>query len=56
MKLTPPKNVTFLVALVLFVLGLLGTFGKVALLASYNPWLFIVAFIVLALSVMLRDL
>jgi hypothetical protein len=56
MRLTPPKNVTFLIAVVLFVLGLLGTFGKVAMLASYNPWLFIAAFVVLALGVMLKDL
>jgi hypothetical protein len=55
MKLTTPKQITFLVAVVLFVLGLLGTFAKVAMLASLNPWLFIAAFVVLALGVMLRD-
>lgn len=56
MKLTTPKNVTFLIAVVLFVLGLLGSFGKIAQLASFNPWLYIAAFVLLALGVMLRDL
>jgi hypothetical protein len=56
MKLSPPKNVTFLVAVVLFLLGLLGTFADVAALADFNPWLYIGAFVVLALSVMLKDL
>lgn len=56
MKLSPPKNITFLVAVVLFFLGLLGTFGSIAALASFQPWLFVAAFVVLALSVMLKDL
>ena len=55
MKLSSPKNITFYLAVLLFVLGLLGTFAKVAVLASFQPWLFIGAFVVLALGVMLKD-
>lgn len=39
MKLTPPKNVTWWIALVLGVLGLLGYSGSLAGLSAYAFWL-----------------
>lgn len=56
MELSPPKNVTFLIALVLFILGVLGTLAKVALFAPFGAWLLIVAFVLLALGVLLKGL
>ncbi|HNX46535.1 MAG: hypothetical protein VB029_06545 [Anaerolineaceae bacterium] len=56
MQLSAPKNVTFLVALVLFVLGLLGQFSILAAVAAYAGWLLIAAFVVLALGVLLKGL
>ena len=56
MRLSPPKNVTFLVAVILFFLGMVGTFGNVAVLTSFDPWLLVAAFVVLALGVMLKGL
>ncbi len=39
MKLTPPKNITWWIALGLGVLGLLGHFRTVAALSPYAFWL-----------------
>jgi|MTBAKSStandDraft_2_1061841.scaffolds.fasta_scaffold33155_3 hypothetical protein len=55
MKLNAPKQVTFIVALVLFVLAFAAELGKVAVLAVAMPWLWIVAFVLLALGVLLKD-
>ncbi len=46
MNLNKPKDVTFIIAVVLAVLGLLGFF--VPALAAYSLWLILVGFIVLA--------
>jgi len=55
MKLNAPKQITFIIALVLFVIALVAELGKVAGLAVAMPWLWIVAFILLALGVLLKD-
>mgnify|MGYP000868274684 CR=1 FL=1 len=55
MKLNAPKKVTFFVALAFFVLALVVQFGKIAVLAIAMPWLWIVAFVLLALGVFLKD-
>ena len=55
MKLSAPTNLVFLVAVVLFVLALLAQFGLVSALAAAMPWLWIVAFVLLALGVLLKD-
>lgn len=54
MKLTAPTNLAFLIAVVLFVLALLAQFVLPAL-AVAMPWLWIAAFVVLALGVLLKD-
>ena len=54
MQLSKPKNVTFIIALVLFVLGLLGQFSVLAFLTPYAIWLLIAAFVVLALGNLLE--
>ena len=56
MELSSPKNVTFLVAVVLFVLGFLGTVASVSFLAPFAVWLLIAAFVLLALGVLLKGL
>lgn len=48
MKLTPPKQSTFWIALVVAVVGLLGALGIVGALAPYAFWLALVAYVVLA--------
>jgi len=49
MKLSPPKQITFYVSVVLFVLGLLGNFA-IAALAPYSFWLVVIGFMLLALG------
>ena len=55
MKLNAPKQVTFIIAVVLFIVALIAELGSVAALAVVMPWLWIVAFVLLALGVLLKD-
>jgi hypothetical protein len=55
MKLSAPKNLVFLLAVVLFVLALLAQFGIVSGLTVAMPWLWIAAFVLLALGVLFND-
>ena len=55
MKLNEPKVITFWIAVVLALLGLIGQFF-VAALAPYAFWLVLVGFIVLAAGNMVKGL
>jgi hypothetical protein len=55
MKLSPPKNVTFWVAVVLAVLGLLGAIG-VSVLSPFAFWLVLIGFVLLALGNLVKGL
>jgi hypothetical protein len=55
MKLSAPTNIVFLIAVILFVLALLAQFGVVSALAAAMPWLWIAAFVLLALGVLLNE-
>lgn len=48
MKLSPPKKITFYVAVILAVLGVIFQF--VAVLNPFSFWILLVAFILLALG------
>ena len=54
MKLTEPKVVTFIVAIVIAFIGLLAYFG--VFLGGYEFWIMLVAFVLLALANMLKGL
>lgn len=54
MKLTAPTNLAFIIAVVLFVLALLAEFAAVSALTALMPWLWVAAFVVLALGVLLK--
>lgn len=56
MKLTPPKQITFWICLVLAVLGLLGAIGLIAPLAAYAFWLAFVGWGLLALALLVKGL
>jgi NADH:ubiquinone oxidoreductase subunit K len=56
MKLSAPKFVTFVVSVILFVIGLAGTLLKVSALASFGVYALLLAWVILALAVMLNDL
>ncbi len=53
MKLSAPKKVVFIIAVVLFVLALLGQF--VGALDVVNPWAWIIAFVLLAAGNLLSN-
>lgn len=56
MKLTPPKVITWWIALVLGVLGLLGYLGAVAGLSAYSFWLVTAGLVLLLVATLIKDL
>jgi len=56
MKLTPPKVITWWVALILGVLGLLGYWGQVTALSPYSFWLVTAGLVLLVVATLIKDL
>jgi len=56
MKLSAPKQTTFIVAVILAVLGLLGALITIPVLTDLAVWLALVGFVILALGVLLEGL
>jgi hypothetical protein len=56
MKLTPPKNITWWVAVILGVLALLGYFKTISALTPYAFWLAIVGLALLAIACLVKNL
>jgi hypothetical protein len=56
MRLSPPKQITWFVALALAVLALLGQTGVIAALTPYSFWLAIIAAALLLLATIVRGL
>lgn len=48
MKLSPPKHVTFYIAVILAVLGIIGSFVSIPVLSGLAFWLVVAGFVVLA--------
>lgn len=56
MRLSPPKIGTFWLAVIIAGLGLLSTLVKIPLLSPYAFWLVVIGFVILMLSVLIKDL
>jgi len=56
LKLSAPKVVTFWIAVILAVLGVLASQGIIAGLSTYAFWLVVAGFVLLALANLLKDL
>ena len=56
MRLSRPKVVTWWIAVILGVLGLLAHTGTLAALSAYAFWLVMVGLIILVLGTLLKDL
>jgi hypothetical protein len=56
MNLTAPKNITWWIALILGVLGLIGTIVSAGFLTTYAFWLILVAWVLLLLGTLLKGL
>jgi heme/copper-type cytochrome/quinol oxidase subunit 1 len=50
MNLTPPKHITFWIAVVLAVLGVLATLVTIPVLSGFAFWLVVIGFVLLALG------
>jgi 4-hydroxybenzoate polyprenyltransferase len=56
MRLTPPKVITWWIALILGVLGLLGFLGVIAGLSQYAFWLVAVGLALLLVATLVKNL
>jgi hypothetical protein len=56
MTLTPPKQITFWISIVLGLLGLLGNLGVIAALAPFAFWFAFVGLLLLALGLVVKGL
>lgn len=56
MKLTPPKQVTFFIAVILGLVGLVASFVAIPVLSPYAFWLVFVGLVVLALGNMMESM
>jgi hypothetical protein len=56
MRLTPPKEITFGIAVVLAVLGLFSFLGVFTLLPIEAFWLVFIAFVLLAVALLVKGL
>jgi hypothetical protein len=56
MSLSAPKQITFWIALILAVLGILGTFVTIPFVTGYAFWFVVVGFVLLALGNLMEGL
>ena len=56
MKLTPPKEITFWIAVVLGILGLLAEIGTLSVLPIAAFWLLFIGFVLLVLGLLVKGL
>jgi|PlaIllAssembly_1097288.scaffolds.fasta_scaffold1379361_1 predicted membrane channel-forming protein YqfA (hemolysin III family) len=57
MKLSTPKNITFVIALILALVGLFAALGILSFIpAAWGLWLLFIGFVLLALGVLLKGL
>ena len=56
MRLSAPKVVTFWIAVVLVVIGVLASLGSIPALSAYALWLVVIGFVVLALGNLMRNM
>jgi uncharacterized membrane protein HdeD (DUF308 family) len=56
MKLTPPKVITFWIAVILGVLGVLGTFMTIPFVSANSFWFVFVGWLLLVLGLLVKGL
>jgi len=56
MKLTPPKVITWWIAVILGVLGLLAYMGSLAALSTYAFWLVLIGLVLMLVATLIKDL
>jgi len=56
MRLTPPKNITWWIALALLVLGLLGALGVIGALSAYTVWFYGIGLALMLVATLVKGL
>jgi hypothetical protein len=56
MKLSRPKEVTFWIAVILVLFGILAFIGTIPALSAYAFWLVVAGFVLLALGNLMKNL
>ncbi len=56
LKLTAPKEITWWIAVIIGVLGILGHFATIQFVSANDFWFVAVAFVVLAVATYIKDL
>ena len=56
MKLNAPKNITWWIAVIVGVLGILGSFVELPLVSTYSFLFVVIGFVLLALGTFLKGL
>jgi len=56
MKLSKPKNNTWIIAVIIGVLGIIGNFIAIPIVSDYSFWLVVIGFVLLALATYFKDL
>ena len=56
MKLSPPKQITFWISVILAVLGVIASLVAVPVLSGFALWLVVIAFVVLAAGNLLEGI
>ena len=56
MKLSPPKQITFWIAVIVAVLGVIASLVTIPVLSGFSFWLVVIAFVILALGNMIEGL
>ena len=54
MELSAPKNITFIVAIIIAIIGVLAALGAVSFVPLASVWIVTIAFVVLALGCLLK--
>jgi len=54
MKLTPPKNIVFIISLILVIISLVAHFINIPFLTAYQYWIMLVGYILLGLGVAIK--
>ncbi len=56
MKLSKPKNNTWIIAVIIGLLGIIGNFVSIPVVSEYSFWLVVIGFVLLALATYFKDL
>jgi len=56
MSLSAPKQTTFIVSVVIFLVGLIGAIVSIPVISGFALWLVVIAFVLLALANLAKGL